>query len=151
MNVLILKGCLFAVLLIFAALWDLRKREIPDTIVVLILSTGFLDIHPWNAVMGFIMTGLPYMLAAVFIKKDSGFSMGGGDIKLMAACGFVLGISFGTLHSIISLTMALVFGLCLRCHDSNNRISTMTLPLAPFFCAGGIFSYIAFYLMTIKN
>ncbi|WP_010249483.1 prepilin peptidase [Acetivibrio cellulolyticus] len=151
MNVLILKGCLFVVLLIFAALWDLRKREIPDTIVVLILSTGFLAIQPWNAVVGFITTGLPYVLAAVFIKKDSGFSMGGGDIKLMAACGFVLGITFGTLHSIISLTMALLFGLCLKCHDSKNRIRTMTLPLAPFFCAGGIFSYIAFYLMRIKN
>jgi leader peptidase (prepilin peptidase)/N-methyltransferase len=36
------------------------------------------------------MTGLPYFLAAILIHRDNGFSIGGGDIKLMASCVFVL-------------------------------------------------------------
>jgi leader peptidase (prepilin peptidase)/N-methyltransferase len=150
MMILIIKGWLFAVFLILAAVWDLRKREIPDTISVLIMITGLLAVKPWDAFLGFLLTGLPYLLVAVLIQKDTGFSMGGGDIKLMAACGFVLGVPLGALQSIVSLFIALLVGLCIRFLSGNNKIDSIALPLAPFFCAGGIFSYSVLVLSTIN-
>ena len=145
-----IKGLLFVMLLILAAVCDLRKREIPDIIPFLILITGFLSINLLDAFLGLVLTGLPYLLAAVLIQKESGLSMGGGDIKLMAACGFVLGVPFGALQSIISLIIALVISLCARLFSSNRKLSSITLPLAPFFCVGGIFSYSALLLSAIN-
>jgi leader peptidase (prepilin peptidase)/N-methyltransferase len=134
-----LKGVLFSALLLVAAVWDIRKREIPDWLSLLVLLTGFMGIR-YDSFLGLVLTGLPYLIAAVLPSKTS-FSMGGGDIKLMAACGFVLGVWGGVFQSIASLTLALAagFGICALRKDK--KLSTITLPLAPFFCAGGFFSY----------
>ena len=150
MLILLIKGGLFVLLLILAGLCDMRKREIPDAISVLILITGFLAIKPLDAFLGLLVTGMPYFLAAILIQKDNGFSMGGGDIKLMAACGFVLGVQLGVLQSIVSLIITLLVGLSIRLSSSNNKIYSIELPLAPFFCVGGIFSYSVLILSAIN-
>jgi leader peptidase (prepilin peptidase)/N-methyltransferase len=149
MLILIIKGGLFAFLLILAAVWDIRKREIPDTISLLLMITGLLAIDPWNAFSGLVMTGLPYFLTAILIHRDNCFSIGGGDIKLMAACGFVLGAHLGAMQSVISLVLAVIAGLCIRLSSESKKLNSITLPLAPFFCVGGIFSYMALLLSAI--
>ncbi len=150
MLILIIKGGLFALLLVLAAVWDIRKREIPDAISLLIMITGLLAIDTWDALSGLVMTGLPYFLAAILIHRDDGFSIGGGDIKLMASCGFVLGAPLGAMQSIISLVLAMIAGLCIRLSSERKKLNLITLPLAPFFCAGGIFSYLALLLSAIN-
>ncbi|TCX53621.1 A24 family peptidase [Dehalobacter sp. 14DCB1] len=146
----IIKGILFATLLIIAAICDVRKREIPDAIPFFILLAGFISVNIKEAMVGMLMTGMPYLLVAVLIKKDAGFSMGGGDIKLMGACGFVLGAPFGALQSIISLLLSLVAGMCVKTCNSNSQWNAITLALAPFFCVGGILSYSALVLSLIN-
>lgn len=139
MNNPILKGVLFSVLLLIAAAWDIRKREIPDWIPLLIFLIGLWGIKP-DAFLGLVLTGLPYLAAAVLPSKK-GLHMGGGDIKLMAACGFVLGVWGGILQSIAALTFALLVGLGIRACRRGKKLNTIRLPLAPFFCVGGIFTY----------
>ena len=146
----IIKGILFALLLIVAAICDLRKREIPDAIPFFIVLIGFISINILEALVGLFMTGIPYLLAAILIKKDVGLSIGGGDIKLMGACGFVLGAPFGTLQSIISLLLSLVVGMYVKASNSNSNWNQISLPLAPFFCVGGILSYSARILSFIN-
>lgn len=143
MNGLILKGMLFSALLLTAAVWDIRKREIPDWIPLLIFLTGIPRMNPLDAFSGLVVTGLPYLLAAVLSYKKEGFSIGGGDIKLMATCGFVLGVWGGILQSIVALTLSLIVGIGICVYRGTKKLNTVTLPLAPFFCAGGIFSYCA--------
>ena len=137
------KGALFSALLLTAAVWDIRRREIPDWIPLLIVLTGIPQMKPTEAFSGLVLTGLPYLLAAVLSNKGEDFSIGGGDIKLMAACGFVLGVWGGILQSIASLTLFLVVGIGICLYRGTKKLNTVTLPLAPFFCAGGIFSYCA--------
>ena len=141
MNGPIWKGVLFSTLLLTAAVWDIRRREIPDWIPLLIFLTGIPQMNPPTAFSGLVVTGLPYLTAAVLSYKREGFSIGGGDIKLMAACGFVLGVWGGILQSIASLTLFLVVGIGICLYRGTKKLNTVTLPLAPFFCAGGIFSY----------
>lgn len=150
MLILIIKGGLFALLLVLAAVWDIRKREIPDAISLLIMITGLLAIDTWDALSGLVMTGLPYFLAAILIHRDDGFSIGGGDIKLMAACGFVLGAPLGAMQSIISLVLAMIAGLCIRLSSESKKLNSIALPLAPFFCVGGIFSYLSLLVSAIN-
>lgn len=150
MLILIIKGGLFALLLVLAAVWDIRKREIPDAISLLIMITGLLAIDTWDALSGLVMTGLPYFLAAILIHRDDGFSIGGGDIKLMASCGFVLGAPLGAMQSIISLVLAMIAGLCIRLSSESKKLNSIALPLAPFFCVGGIFSYLSLLVSAIN-
>lgn len=134
----ILKGLLFFVLLAVAACRDLKVREIPNWIPVLLLCTGLIGIHPLDSCLGLVLTGLPYFLAAVLVRRGDG--IGGGDWKLMSACGFILGIWGGILQSVISLMLAVLSG-CAIALVQKKTIKEIRLPLAPFFCAGGILSY----------
>lgn len=134
----ILKGLLFSVLLVVAACRDLKTREIPNWIPVLLLCTGFIGIHPLDSCLGLVLTGLPYFLVAILIRRGDG--IGGGDWKLMAACGFVLGVWGGILQSVISLMLAVVAG-CAMALIRKKPIKEIRFPLAPFFCAGGILTY----------
>ena len=112
MNPLIVKGVVFGLLLACAALWDMKEREIPNLIPAMILVCGLIELRPAASVAGLLVTGGPYLLAALLTHGKT-LAIGGGDIKLMGACGFVLGVWSGLLHSILSLILAVLTGVML--------------------------------------
>jgi len=132
---------LFCCLLLAASVWDLRKRIIPDTLCVLIFCLGLRTLT-LDKLSG-ILLALPLLIAA--LVKEGG--MGGGDIKLTAAAGFVLGLPAGTVGLILGLTA--VLGYDLFCKGIRKLKKTEApaagehvLPLAPFLSAGFIAAYI---------
>ena len=150
MTVLIVKGVLFAALLLTAAVWDMKKREIPDMIPLTLLLVGCIGISLSSlpaALLGAVLTALPYLIAAVAVKRG-GFSIGGGDIKLMGGCGFVLGIWGGILQSITALTAAALAGAVIAV-IKKKKYREVQIPLAPCFCAGGILAYLAAFAAAI--
>ena len=105
----------------------------------MILICGLIELRPAASAAGLLVTGGPYLLAALLTHGKS-HTIGGGDIKLMGTCGFVLGVWPGLLQSILSLMLAVVTGAALfgvRRQD----FSSIRLPLAPFFCIGGVTAY----------
>lgn len=92
MTPLMVKGTLFGLLLLSAAVWDMRNREIPNLIPILLFLCGLIGFRPAASAAGLLLVGGPFLLAAVLIKRD-GFAIGGGDVKLMGpadlswACG----------------------------------------------------------------
>ena len=91
------------VLLTIASAIDIRKRIIPNSICVLIALTGLIYFSPIR-LFG-ILTALPLFISAL-CKQDS---VGGGDIKLTAAAGIVLGFEGGIVGLIIGLAAMLLF------------------------------------------
>ena len=85
---LTLQAGMFLLLLLAASLSDLKRREIPDRLQLAIASLTFLSFSPGN--FWGILGALPYLLVALFFGGCEG--MGGGDIKLAAATGLVLGL-----------------------------------------------------------
>lgn len=72
---------------------DWKTYEIPFAYNVLIFALGILALvfdlaHWYEYVIGFFAISLP-LLALFYISK--GTAIGGGDVKLMAACGMLLG------------------------------------------------------------
>lgn len=65
---------------------DMRTRTIPDWLVVLVALTSMLP--PGQPNLLGVLAGLPLLLAGITIG-----GIGGGDVKLMGACGLVLGAS----------------------------------------------------------
>lgn len=128
---------LFFCLLAAASLWDIKKRIIPDTICLFILLIGLPSFNP-SRISGLLL-GLPFFLAA--LSKKGG--MGGGDIKLTAASGFVMGLPAGWAGLIIGMTLALCWSFIIHCICWYKRITVgaaahTALPLAPFLSAGFI-------------
>lgn len=80
-------------ILITISLIDLNTTTIPNWLVIalipLSLSTIWLqpDIYLWSRILGFFAISLPMLLATLALSG----AFGGGDIKLMAVCGFLLG------------------------------------------------------------
>lgn len=142
LSFLFIKGLLFTSLLITASMYDFHTREIPNWISVALLITGCLQLHLGAALLGLFLTGLPYFIAAIITNGK----IGGGDIKLMAACGFVLGASGGLLQSIIGLLLVLLYAAGITLRHGLQTAKKTALPLAPFLSAGGFLAFILTYL-----
>lgn len=139
----IASAVLFSCLLLAASVWDIRKRIIPDSLCALIALTGLLTFAP-GKLLG-ILLGLPLLIAAL-IKEDG---MGGGDIKLTAACGFVLGLPTGCAGLMLGLTTAVLWHIaakawCKLQSKSKPAAAQIALPLAPFLSTGFIAATIIF-------
>ena len=134
----ILQGVLFSFLLLAASYTDIKKREIPDMVCVLLALTGFLQFNYPN-LLG-IFVALPFLIAAMFKEK----SIGGGDIKLTAAVVFVLGFWKGIYGLIIGLTLLILFYIMLRISliiRKKQVAKNLSMPLAPFLGIGFIVMY----------
>jgi leader peptidase (prepilin peptidase)/N-methyltransferase len=91
--------------LLFAAEYDCATHTVPDYVPVLILMAGLLEVEFAPALLGLVLVPLPFVVAA--LMKEG--SIGGGDIKLMGACGFVLGVKRGYIALMLGLFLAVLF------------------------------------------
>ncbi len=93
----------FAVALCWiAAVFDLKYRLIPNSVVLGLLATGIAaqlfgcaKANLLSALAGFVMSGILFMVPFVFGK-----TVGAGDVKLAAAVGFCAGLT-GSLGIIV--------------------------------------------------
>ena len=130
-----LQAVLFFCLLLAASVWDLRKRIIPDSLCLLIALTGLINFSPvrlWG-----VLAALPLLIAA--LCKPEG--IGGGDIKLTAAAGMVLGFGGCTVGLLLGLTASLFFYLINQLIRRLRKLepqkaSQASLPMAPFLSLG---------------
>lgn len=134
----ILQGVLFSSLLLAASYTDIKRREIPDTICLLLVLTGFLKFSFQN-LLG-IFVALPFLIAAM-LKENS---IGGGDIKLTAAVGLVLGFWKGIYGLIIGLILLIALYVILRISSIIRKkqvAKNLSMPLAPFLGIGFLIMY----------
>jgi len=134
-NGIAVQAVFFLAFLLWASAVDIRTRILPDRLHVLIALISLLVFDPGN-LLG-IFAALPLLFAALTYG-----GMGGGDIKLMAACGLVLGFGYGILAQIIGLSLLLIYNAFYypvqRCRGKAIPVS---YPLAPFLAVGCTVSY----------
>jgi len=136
MMTLILKGLIYSVLLVYAAVTDIKRREIDDWVSVAVLVVSL--IGSGGSFWGAVLTALPFLIPALV----KGGSIGGGDIKLMFACGAVLGVWGGLAQTVISLSLVAFFSLSIIITKGCKACKSTAIPLAPFLCVGGILSFV---------
>lgn len=96
--------------LLAAAVWDGRRREIPHLFPAALLLLAMLrhgnQPEGWLFLLaGLLLTGGPLLLLA--LRQDA---CGGGDVKLAAALGALLGPSRGLLLTALALALLLAWG-----------------------------------------
>ena len=140
-NLPAVQAVFFALLLCAASVFDLRRRIIPDTLNLAIAASALLCFSPvrlWG-----LFIALPFLLAAVLWG-----GIGGGDIKLMAACGLVLGLLKGLLAATAGLSLLLFYaGIYRIVCKVRGWEAVKAFPLAPFLSAGCLLAY----LITMKG
>lgn len=131
----VLQAVIFIALLCAASVTDLTKRIVPNWLCLGIAGISIIGFTPVK-LLG-ILIAIPFLLAAVFFG-----GMGGGDIKLMAACGLVLGLPKGLLAAMAGLSLLLIYVAIYRivC-KAQRREAKKAFPLAPFLSTGCLLAY----------
>jgi leader peptidase (prepilin peptidase)/N-methyltransferase len=127
-------AAVFAAMLILLAvsLIDIDTMEIPDSLVLALIIPAVIIGWPPSAehVIGFFAVSLPMLLLTLAI--DGAF--GGGDIKLIAVCGYMLGWKSVLLAFFISLIIGGGYASYLLI--SGKRERGTHIPFGQYLCAG---------------
>ena len=130
---------LYSIILMFVlfilSLVDIRTMEIPNGFIVVLAvlavpSYWLMEIGIWSHVIGFFVISLP-MLIVTYIIKDC---FGGGDIKLIAVCGFILGWKLTLFAFFVSLIVGGLTGIVLLLSKKVDR--KQHIPFGPSLCIG---------------
>ncbi len=133
-------AALLASALIVVSFIDARTREIPPSTTIFILVLGaaatLLDLQNWlTHLIGFFAMSLPlYLIFAI----SKGNSMGGGDIKLMAGCGLLLGWKLVVLGFFFGCLAAAIIHITLMIFKKAGR----TLSFGPYLSIGIFVAFI---------
>ena len=126
--------CLLVSALIVLSVIDLRTYEIPFGINIFILVLGILRIitDPGNwltYVTGFFAVSVPLELILLISR---GRAIGGGDVKLMAAAGLLLGWK----NILLALVLGCIFGSVIHGIRMKVTDADHTLALGPYLALG---------------
>ena len=141
----ILAAAFFSCLIVISFI-DLRHQIIPDGLVIFILIPGILNavyqtvilFEPWHPfVIGILAASLPLFLLGLVFPD----SLGGGDVKLMAAAGLFLGWKLILLALFLGNFLALFYVIILLIQGKFNRSNP--IPFGPFLSAGMVIALLA--------
>ena len=132
-----IKGLIFMLTLLYASVSDIQTHSVSDVVSVIIFVTGFI---------GVTMTDLPLMLfsfIAVFgflficamLSKNK---LGGADVKLSAACAFLLGFEKGVIGLGIGLFLSIITNLII---EKVKKTKDQPFPLVPYLSIGYMLMY----------
>lgn len=127
--------------LVTIAFIDLKEQIIPDSLVLTVLGISiiqkalahYLDgitFPLMNSILGLLIAGGIFLLIVFF----SGGGMGGGDVTLIGALGFILGVRLIFLNIFLSFILGAVISIFLLA----TRIKTRKdpIPFGPFIILG---------------
>lgn len=138
-SITLIQGFIFFMLLFYASLSDIYKREVPNWVSFSIAITGLIGANisdlPLMLFSAVIIT-IPQLLIAM--SKDECY--GGADIKIMAACAFVLGLEGSFAAIIIGLGIGLLSTVIKRKIKKDN--SNEKFPIVPWLALGSFFVFI---------
>lgn len=131
------QGTLFCLILLFSSFSDIKTRESDDYLAVMIALTAFIGIKV-SEIPGMLLSAvlitLPILLISIICN---GKSIGGADIKLSAACAFLLGITKSFLGLITGLTLGIIVNIIIQ----TRKDKAEGFPLIPYLAAGFMAAY----------
>lgn len=140
----------FFAILVLASIVDLRRHHIPNTFCILTAAAGLIAISPAHFIGQMLgpFAALPFLGVAMVFPERAG----GGDIKFVAAAGFVLGLLPTLWGGILGLSLAIGYAAARACIEKHcaatpTPIGQIAIPLAPFLSLG----FATFYVLEVMT
>ncbi len=124
------------IILVAAAIIDIRKKRIPDKLVLAgtVAGLAFVLIDPQREFLSSILGGATAGLVLLLIHYITKGGLGLGDVKLFGCSGIFLGFESTVSAMLISAVLSGLFSMVLICLNPDNKKSE--IPFAPFILAG---------------
>ena len=133
----LVKGIILLLILLYASVSDIQTHRVKDIASVMILITGFIGITaseiPKHLFGGILIGGILFICAVASNNR-----IGGADVKLSAACSFLLGFQRGMAGLVIGLLSAIICNLIL---NRKSKIKGKAFPLVPYLSVGFMIMY----------
>ena len=129
------KGIIFCLLLAFSSYEDIRIRQCEDFVHLMIVIAAFIGTDTAalpNMLLSALLVG-GIMLITTAVTKSK---LGGADIKLSAACAFMLGTLQGMTGLMIGLILAVIINSI-----KNRKKKHEGFPLIPYLAVGFMTAY----------
>lgn len=131
-------GFIISILIVISFI-DYYHQIIPDSLILMILALSIIHkaliyfiykapISFFDSISGFAGAGALFIIIALV----SNGGMGGGDIKLIAVMGFILGLKKTLLNILLSFLIGAVFSIFLLLSGKKGRKDA--IPFGPFIC-----------------
>lgn len=126
-------------ILIVITMIDIDTLEIYDRFQIMLFLLALINLMisplPWiDHVIGFFIISIPFYIIALLTN-----GMGGGDIKLIAIAGFLLGYQATLVTFFISTLTGSIWAIYLMIIKKSGRKTQ--LPFGPFLCIGIYIAY----------
>ncbi|SBW01095.1 putative Type IV leader peptidase family [uncultured Eubacteriales bacterium] len=95
-----------AAALIYGGIADYKRREIPNTVPIILLSLAAFSFPTFWRIMGLILPAVLLLAAAKLTKSE----VPGGDFKLICALGFACGLPELAAILVLSALGAMAYG-----------------------------------------
>ncbi len=133
-------GALLASAFLVLSVIDERTNEIPPKINIFIFVIAVINLlfnlsNFTNYILGFAAI-TAFLMLLFFISK--GGAIGGGDVKLMAGCGLLLGLE----NTILAFVMACVIGSVIHVIRMKFFGKGRVLAMGPYLCVGVFIAYL---------
>ena len=126
-------------MLLYASAKDIKTREVPDSVSVMLLILGLVDTDiarlP-SMLFGMFLVFIPQFISALINPSKA---LGGADIKLSSAAAFLLGAQMGLFALIIGLTLTVIVMPIIR--RIRKLPKDQPFPLIPFLSIGIVVGY----------
>ena len=133
----LVKGIILLLILLYASVSDIQTHRVKDIASVMILITSFIGITaseiPKHLFGGILIGGILFICAVASNNR-----IGGADVKLSAACSFLLGFQRGMAGLVIGLLSAIICNLIL---NRKSKIKGKAFPLVPYLSVGFMIMY----------
>ena len=133
----LLKGIILLQILLYASVSDIQIHEVKDFISVLIFITGFIGVTlsdiPMMLFSGLAIGGV--LLICAMVSRNR---LGGADVKLSAACAFLLGFSKSIAGLVIGLFVSVIVNLIIQ---KQKKLKNQPFPLVPYLSIGFMLMY----------
>lgn len=132
--------CFFILLAVIAWI-DYKTMEIPNGLVLAVLAVGMISVFTMpgpgirSRIAGIIVVSLPLFLITLAVPD----AFGGGDIKLMAACGLFLGMKLTLLSFAFAVLGGGIYGIFLMVLKKKDKKAHFAF--GPFLCGGMALGY----------
>ena len=131
------KGVILYLILVFSSYEDIKKRECDDYLHLMVVIAAFIGTEhssiPNMFISALFAGGL--MLLTMLITKSN---IGGADIKMAAACSFLLGLNRGVIGLLVGMILAVVFNVF-------KKDKKKGFPMIPYLAVG----YMAAYFIQV--